>query len=148
MTILKNEQTDTDLKALNGARVVLLDTDEVELLHLNSNVTLIRENKIVQLQFGGLSPIVGTDWYVVGTCQAWGDWNTMLASKADILLAQQSTGSPLIQMRSSMYDGGFGEDTPSTLEVKAGVMAVSVDGEPVPETPKKPTPGAFSGYIL
>lgn len=133
MTILK-DSTDKALKALNGAKCVILSTEEAELLHLNSNVTLITDNGLCQLQFGGISPIVGTEYYVVGMCQAWGDWNTMLATKADIIAAQNSTGTPLVEVPS--------QAPVEVAEISAKPAAISATSV------STPTRGAFSGYVL
>lgn len=145
MTILK-DSTDTALRALNGAKCVILDTEEAELLHLNSNVTIIKDQCLALLQFGGITPIVGTDYYVVGTCQAWGDWNTMICSKADIIAAQQSTGTPLVQSAAQATDSFESEIEPAV----EGEEAATATPKAVRATTRStsPTRGCFSGYVL
>lgn len=149
MTFLTDENSN-EIRALNGARVVILDDHDTELLHLNRNVTLIKDGALMQLSYQGVSAIVDTDYYVVGTCQAFGNWNTAIASKASIIAAQQSTGEPLVETYSYASEwtceGGESESAVSASTQKS-VKPLTAAVEAT-ETPKTPTRGCFSGIIL
>lgn len=88
-------------KSLSGASCFLLDEEETELLHVNFSFEKIHEDKLVRISFDGCRPIVGTDFYDVGTCKYNGRVHSIVASKENIVAALSSTQEPLIKNDSS-----------------------------------------------
>lgn len=103
-------------KSLSGHICFVLDNEETELLHVNYTFEKVHDGKLVRISFDGCRPIVGTDFYDVGTCKYDGKVHTIVTSKESIINALTSTQEPLIEVDNEKQSRAIAINTPSTLE--------------------------------